>query len=187
MKAFILLYKDWPLIVVFSALFVGAFFWSTVGGIFLVAPFVHNILTGLLTGLVLSNYPERMNWLTFFNVLFGIGAFVTAAVGGIRIGLSLWGPAKMLPAIFDWGMIFLTVVVPLQLLGAVFEGLLFKRLYVEKRFLCRTGSARIRLAGAKCKAKNPLLGAGDSPPCLPHGGFCFEKEDQWYLYTALLT
>ncbi len=201
MKAFILLYKDWPLLVTLLALFAGAyvsgrilfvtnnelalkilkkldtprkeivrticknlfmpygvaravfliffinlingsFFWLTIGGIFLVAPFVQNIATGLLTGLALSNYPERANWLTFFNVLFEIGAFVTAGVAGIRIGLSIWGPTKILPAIFNWGKIFLTVVIPLQFLGAVFEGLLFKRLYVQKKFPLPYGLSR---------------------------------------------
>ena len=120
-------------IIFFINLFGGAFIWSTIGGLFLVAPFVHNIMTGLLTGLALKRYPERVNRLTFFNVLFEIGAFICAGIGGIRIGLSIWGPANFFSAITNWGMIFLTVVMPFQFIGAVFEGLLFKRLYVEKK------------------------------------------------------
>ncbi len=119
-------------IIFFVNLFGGALIWSSIGGIFIIIPFIHNIMTGSLTGLVLKKYPERMNWLTLFNVFFEIGAFICAAVGGIQIGMSILGTGNIYLSITNWSKIFLTVVVPLQFIGAVFEGFLFKRLFIDK-------------------------------------------------------
>ncbi len=113
-------------------LFGGAFIWSSIGGVLLVIPFIHNIMTGTLTGILLKRYPERVNWVTFFNIVFEIGAFICAAIGGIRIGLSILGYGNVLSSIVSWSMIFFTVVIPLQFVGAIFEGFLFKILYIEK-------------------------------------------------------
>lgn len=110
----------------------GALIWSSIGGVFLVIPFIHNIMTGSLTGLVLKKYPERVNWLTLFNVFFEISAFICAAVVGIQIGMSILGTANVYLSITKWSEVFLTVVIPIQFIGAVFEGLLFKKLFIEK-------------------------------------------------------
>ncbi len=87
-------------------LFGGAFIWSSIGGVLLVIPFIHNIMTGTLTGILLKRYP--------------------------RIGLSILGYGNVLSSIVSWSMIFFTVVIPLQFVGAIFEGFLFKILYIEK-------------------------------------------------------
>jgi uncharacterized membrane protein SpoIIM required for sporulation len=46
-----------------------------------------------LIGWVLRIYPERLNWLTIPNIIFEVAAFMVAAVGGIKIGLSIFSSA----------------------------------------------------------------------------------------------
>ena len=114
-------------------LFGGAFIWSTIGGIFIVMPFLHHMITGFLTGMVVKRYPERVNWLTVPNVIFEIGAFMCAAVGGIHIGLSIFSGGNVYLAIVEWWMIFTIVVIPLQFLAAIFEGFLINRVFVIEK------------------------------------------------------
>lgn len=122
------------IIVIFTMnLLGGALIWSSIGGIFIGIPFLHYALIGLLTNLVLKRYPERMNWLTIPNILFEVAAFMVAAVGGISIGLSIWGTGNLYVAFKEWSILFITIVVPFQLISAIFEGFLFKRIYIIEK------------------------------------------------------
>lgn len=114
-------------------LFGGAFIWSTIGGILVVFPFIHYIVIGVLTNLVLKRFPERKNWLTVPNIIFEVAAFIFAAVGGINIGLNILGQDNIYGAIMDWGILFITLVIPCQILAAVFEGFLFRKIHIIDR------------------------------------------------------
>lgn len=132
------LYKPWGLLRVIALifgmnLFGGAILWSGVGGLLIVVPFAHSFLIGFLTNLVLKRYPERINWLTFPNIIFEVGAFMVSSVGAIRIGLSIFGEASFMDALSDWLGIFIVIVIPLQLVAAVFEGFLFKKVFVQQQ------------------------------------------------------
>lgn len=108
----------------------GAFIWSTLGGLLIVFPFIHYIMIGVLTNLVLKRFPERRNWLTVPNIFFEVLAFIIAAIGGINIGLSIWGQGDILLALKDWGVLFFTLVIPCQLIAAVFEAFLFRKIHI---------------------------------------------------------
>lgn len=122
------------IIVIFAMnLLGGALIWSSIGGILIVIPFLHYALIGFLTNLVLKRYPERMKWITIPNILFEVAAFMVAAVGGIGIGLSIWGAGNVYVAFKEWSILFITIVVPFQLIAAIFEGFLFKRIYIIEK------------------------------------------------------
>lgn len=114
-------------------LFGGALIWSTIGGFLIIIPFLHHMITGFLTGMVVKRYPERVNWLTVPNIIFEIGAFMCAAIGGIHIGLSIFSGGNVYFAVGEWRLIFVTVVIPLQFLAAIFEGVLINRVFVIER------------------------------------------------------
>lgn len=111
----------------------GAFIWSSIGGALLIIPFIHNIILGILTALVLRRFPERINWLTVPNIVFEVAAFIIAAIGGMNIGLSFWNGSSTYLAIKEWGILFITLVIPCQIVAAVFEGYLFRRIYVIEK------------------------------------------------------
>lgn len=122
------------IIVIFAMnLIGGALIWSSIGGIFIVVPFLHYALIGFLTNLVLKRYPERINWLTIPNILFEVTAFMFAAVGGISIGLSVWGAGDLYLAIKEWSVLFITIVIPFQLIAAIFEGFLFNKIFIIQK------------------------------------------------------
>lgn len=132
------LYKSWGLLRVIALIFAmnlfgGAILWSGVGGVLIVLPFAHSFLIGFLTNLVLKRYPERINWLTFPNIIFEVGAFMVSSVGAIRIGLSVFSEASFIDALGDWLGILIVIVIPLQLIAAVFEGFLFKKVFVQQQ------------------------------------------------------
>jgi len=114
-------------------LFGGAFLWSTIGGIFIVFPFLHYILIGFLVNLALKRYPERKHWLVIPNVIFEVGAFMVAALGGVQLGLSIVGGGDISLAVYQWGLLFIKLVVPLQIIAAIFEGLLLHQIHVVKK------------------------------------------------------
>ncbi|WP_105620023.1 hypothetical protein [Vallitalea okinawensis] len=122
------------IIIIFGInLFGGALIWSSIGGIFVVFPFIHYILIGFLTNLVLKRFPERKNWLTVPNIILEVAAFIIAAVGGINIGLSIWGNGNIYLAVRDWGVLFITLVIPCQLIAAIFEGFLFRKIHIIEK------------------------------------------------------
>jgi len=111
-------------------LFGGALIWSSIGGLLVVVPFFYYFLIGFLTNLVLKRYPERINWLTFPNIFFEVAAFMVAAIGAVNIGFSIFGPTNLLTALKEWALLFITVVVPLQIIAAIFEGFLFNKIFI---------------------------------------------------------
>ena len=114
-------------------LFGGALIWSSIGGLLVVVPFFYYFLIGFLTNLVLKRYPERINWLTFPNIFFEVAAFMVAAIGAVNIGLSIFGPTNLLTALKEWALLFITVVVPLQIIAAIFEGFLFNKIFIVQK------------------------------------------------------
>lgn len=111
----------------------GAFFWSTIGGLFIVLPFIHYILIGFLVNLVLKRYPERRDWLVIPNIIFEVAAFMVAALGSIHISLSILGRGDILLAVSQWIMLFIQLVIPLQIIAAIFEGLLLYRIHFIRK------------------------------------------------------
>jgi len=129
------IYKDFgvvrAILVIFAINFVGgALFWSTLGGMLIVFPFVHYALLGFLISSVSKAYPERFNWLTVGNIVLEVGAFMVAAVGGIRLGLSVFVGGEPLAALARWANLLFVLVIPSLLIAAVFEGFLFRRLHM---------------------------------------------------------
>lgn len=111
----------------------GALIWSTIGGILIVFPFLHSALIGFLVNLVLKIYPERRHWLVVPNVLFEVGAFMVAALGGVSIGLSILGGTGVSLAVQQWAVLFFRVVVPLQIVAAICEGLLLHQIHFVRK------------------------------------------------------
>ncbi len=100
-------------------------FQHTLGGLLILPPFGFLFMGGLLIGLIVRKYPERL-WTTVIVSPFEFGAFVAAATGGVNMGLSIWvGDVGL--AVREWGILFLTLVVPLQFLNALLEGMLAAR------------------------------------------------------------
>lgn len=108
---------------------IGAFGHHTVGGILIVPSFLILAVIGLLASLTMKKYPERLS-LIVVVVPFEIGAYVVAAVGGVGIGLNVFGSGDVWLAIREWATLFITLVVPLQFIAAFFEGVLLHRLFV---------------------------------------------------------
>lgn len=104
----------------------------TVGGLLIFPPFVYLFLGGLLVSLIVKRYPERF-WITAIVSPFEFGAFAIAATGGVNLGLSIWAGRDPGSAAAEWTILFLTLVVPLQALNAILEGLLTYRLYRLRR------------------------------------------------------
>ncbi len=114
-------------------LFGGAFLWSTIGGIFIVFPFVHYILIGFLVNLALKRFPERKHWLVIPNIIFEVGAFMVAALGSVQVGLSIVGGGDISLAVYQWSLVFVKLVIPLQIIAAIFEALLLHQIHVVKK------------------------------------------------------
>ena len=111
----------------------GALLWSSIGGTLIIFPFLHYIIVGFLVSLTLKTYPERMNWLTIPNLFFEVAAFMFAAIGGIKIGLSIFTRGDIYLAIREWSMLFIVIVIPLQLIAAIFEGFLFYKIHIIEK------------------------------------------------------
>ena len=111
----------------------GSFLWSTSGGIFIVFPFLHYIIIAFLVNLALKIYPERRHWLVIPNTIFEVAAFMVAALGSIHIGLSILSRGDMSLAIYQWAVLFMILVIPLQIIAAVFEGLLLYRIHIVSK------------------------------------------------------
>lgn len=107
----------------------GALLWSTIGGIFIVLPFMHYIIIAFLVNLALKIYPERRHWLVIPNTFFEVAAFMVAALGSVYIGLSIIGSGEISLAVYQWGVLFVTLVVPLQAIAAFFEGYLLYQIH----------------------------------------------------------
>ena len=92
-------------------------------------PFLHYVIIAFLVNLALKIYPERRHWLVIPNTIFEVAAFMVAALGSIYIGLSIIGSGDIGMAVYQWGLLFIMVVVPLQLIAALFEGLLLYQIH----------------------------------------------------------
>lgn len=115
-------------------IFGGAFLWSTIGGVFMVFPFLHYVLIAFLVNLVLKIYPERRHWLVIPNIIFEVAAFMVAALGSIYVGLSVIGRGDIFLAVYQWGVLFIKLVIPLQIIAAIFEGLLLHHIHNVKKY-----------------------------------------------------
>jgi len=98
----------------------------------IVIPFLWLALLGLLVVLVVRRYPERLV-IAIPVVPFEIGAFIVAGAGGINIGINLFFSGDIGLAIKEWITLFCNLVIPLQFIGAFFEGILAHRVYIVKR------------------------------------------------------
>lgn len=107
----------------------GALLYHTVGGILIAPPFFNLIAGGLLVSLTMKRYPERVP-LYVIVVPFEISAYIIAAVGGVGIGLNLFGGGNVAFAVWEWITLFTTMVMPIQFIAAFFEGILLHRLFV---------------------------------------------------------
>jgi len=111
----------------------GSLLWSTIGGIFIVFPFLHYIFIAFLVNLALKMYPERRHWLVIPNTIFEVAAFMVAALGSVHIGLSILSRGDISLAISQWAVLFVIFVIPLQIIAAVFEGLLLYRIHIVSK------------------------------------------------------
>lgn len=105
-------------------------FQHSVLGSLLIPPFLFLFMGGFLVSLLLRKHPDRLLIIAVVSP-FEFGAFVVAATGGVGVGMSLWGigsPDPTVSALGEWALLFLVVVVPLQLIGAVAEAILARRL-----------------------------------------------------------
>ena len=107
----------------------GALLYHTVGGVLIVPPFLILCLVGLLVNLTMKKYPERVP-LYVIVVPFEISAFIVAAIGGVGIGLNLLGGGNVVFAVWEWIILFITIVMPIQFIAALFEGILLHRFFV---------------------------------------------------------
>ena len=110
----------------------GAVLWATVGGSLIVLPFLWLALLGLLVVLVSARYREVLP-MTLAVVPFEIGAFIVASTGGVNIGINLFFNGDVSLALREWITLFYTLVIPLQFIGAFFEGTMTHRVYVVQR------------------------------------------------------
>ncbi|MHC4414442.1 MAG: hypothetical protein ACYS0G_04075 [Planctomycetota bacterium] len=110
----------------------GALLRSSVGGLFILPPFLWLVVLGRLLVLTLARYRER-RFYAVPVVPFELAAFIVASVGGIGITRSLFLGEGAGLALKEWAILFGTLVVPLQLVGALLEGILIHRTYVVQR------------------------------------------------------
>ena len=111
----------------------GALIWSTIGGVFIIFPFLHYIILAFLINLALKIYPERRHWIVVPNIIFEVAAFMVAAVGSVYIGLSIFGRGDITLAVYQWGVLFIKLVVPLQISAAIAEALLLRQIHYVKK------------------------------------------------------
>ena len=105
----------------------------SLGGVFVLPPFLFLIALGRLLVLTLARYEERSYVAFRFPVVpFEVAALIVAAVGGTRIGINVWSMGGVGSTLTEWAILFGTLVIPLQLIGAVLEGVAMHRLYVVK-------------------------------------------------------
>jgi hypothetical protein len=118
---------------IFAVNLLGAsLFQHSIGGLLIIPPFIFLVTGGLLIGLPVHRYPER-RMITAVVAPFEFGAFVIAATGGISIGLALWSGGDVALAVQEWAVLFVTLVVPLQLLNAFWEAVLAHRQFVVQK------------------------------------------------------
>ncbi len=119
---------------IFAVNLLGAsLFQHTLGGLLIAPPFLYLFIGGLLVSIILRRHPER-SLITLIVAPFEFGAFVIAATGGVSMGLSLWGGNDITLAFQDWVKLFLMLVMPLQLVGAFWEGWLgYRQFIVQKK------------------------------------------------------
>ncbi|MFW6237978.1 MAG: hypothetical protein ACOC5A_01950 [Halanaerobiales bacterium] len=108
----------------------GSLLSCTLGGLSVVWPFAWLFFTALLTVFVLYRYPERFNFLSLVVIVFEFGAYIVAAVGGVSIGLSIFGSGSTVTAFRDWTLLFARGVVPFQLIQGYSEAFLFNKVFV---------------------------------------------------------
>jgi hypothetical protein len=111
-------------------LFGAGLFQHSLLGSLILPSFGFLFLGGLLVSLLVRRYPKRL-LITVVVSPFEFGAFIVAATGSIGIGLSVLGfgdAPDTTTALWEWWVLFLTLTIPLQLIGAVLEAVLGKRL-----------------------------------------------------------
>ncbi len=116
---------------IFAVNLLGAsFLQHTLLGVLLAPPFILLFTGGVLVSLLVRKYPERL-LITLLVSPFEFGAFIVAAAGGVTFGMQVWGIGQLdvgSSALVAWGILFSTLVIPLQLLGAIGEAILAHRL-----------------------------------------------------------
>ncbi|MEW6189036.1 MAG: hypothetical protein AB1466_02820 [Actinomycetota bacterium] len=110
----------------------GAGFWASLGGILMGPPFLWLALLGLLVVLVVARYQERLP-IAVPVVPFEIGAFIVASTGGVNMGINIFFGGDVGLAVREWAVLFYTLVIPLQFIGAFFEGVMAHRVYMVQR------------------------------------------------------
>jgi len=105
----------------------------TLGGLLIAPPFFYLFIGGLLISIIVRRHPERF-LITMIVAPFEFSAFVIAATGGVNMGLSLWGGKEIALAFQEWSKLFVTLVIPLQFLGAFWEGWLgYRQFIIQKK------------------------------------------------------
>ncbi|MBZ1348220.1 MAG: hypothetical protein KYQ20_00390 [Candidatus Nealsonbacteria bacterium] len=110
----------------------GAGMYATLGGVLIVPLLLWLALVGLLVVLVVVKEPQRLP-VAIRVVPFEIGAFIVAGVGGMNIGINLFFGGDVGLAIREWITLFYTLVIPLQFIGALFEGIMAHRVYIVQQ------------------------------------------------------
>ena len=54
---------------------------------------------------------------------------MVAALGGVYLGLSIVGGGDTSLALYHWSLLFVKLVVPMQIIAAIFEGLLLRQIH----------------------------------------------------------